>query len=94
MAKRKTPKVVDLAPEGKKITKEELTTLQALARDFESHYREIGILDVRKHALSNVVQQLQKAMEEIQTKLKDTYGNVDIDISTGEIKETSDETNS
>ena len=94
MAKRKTQKVVDLAPKVEKITKEELTALQALARDFESHYRELGILDVRKHALNHNVQKIQVAMEEMQLKLKDTYGDVDIDITNGEIKESSNETNS
>ena len=33
-------------------------------------------------------------MEEMQLKLKDTYGDVDIDITNGEIKESSNETNS
>ena len=61
MAKRKTSKVVDLAPEGKKITKEELTDLQALAKDFENHYRELGVIEVRKHAIAHSVQRLQEA---------------------------------
>tara|TARA_R110002073_G_scaffold113993_1_gene251050 strand:+ start:375 stop:659 length:285 start_codon:yes stop_codon:yes gene_type:complete len=94
MAKRKTQKVVDLAPKGEKLTKEELTALQALARDFEAHYRELGVLDFRKHTLNHAVQELQKAMEKMQFELKGTYGDVDIDITTGEIKEISNETNS
>ena len=94
MAKRKTQKVVDLAPKGEKLTKEELTALQSLAKDFEAHYRELGVLDFRKHTLNNAVQGLQRAMEEMQMKLKSAYGDVDIDITTGEIKEISNETNS
>jgi hypothetical protein len=93
MAKRKTSKVVDLAPEGKKITKEELTDLQALAKDFENHYRELGVMEVRKHAVAHAVQRLQEAMNEMQVNLKEVYGNVDIDVLTGEIKE-NDETDS
>jgi len=91
MAKKE--KVVNLAPKAKKITDEELKDLQALAKDFENHYRELGVMSVRTHALNHAVQMLQGDMNEMQGKLKEQYGNVDIDIVTGDIKE-NDETDS
>ena len=91
MAKKE--KVVNLAPKAKKITDEELKDLQALAKDFENHYRELGVASVRTHALNHAVQVLQGDMNEMQGKLKEQYGNVDIDIVTGDIKE-NDETDS
>ena len=50
-------------------------------------------MSVRKHALNHAVQMLQGDMNEMQGKLKEQYGNVDIDIVTGDIKE-NDETDS
>jgi len=91
MAKKE--KVVNLAPKAKKIGDEELKDLQALAKDFENHYRELGVMSVRTHALNHAVQMLQGDMNEMQGKLKEQYGNVDIDIVTGDIKE-NDETDS
>tara|TARA_R110001606_G_C15368071_1_gene649233 strand:- start:58 stop:333 length:276 start_codon:yes stop_codon:yes gene_type:complete len=91
MAKKE--KVVNLAPKAKKITDEELKALQELAKSFENHYRELGVMSVRKHALNHAVQMLQGDMNEMQGKLKEQYGNVDIDIVTGDIKE-NDETDS
>jgi len=88
MAKNKKAKIVDLSPKGKKITEQELTDLQKVAKSFEDHYRELGVMEIRKHALAHSVQALQASMNEMQVKLKETYGNIDIDISNGDIKET------
>jgi NifB/MoaA-like Fe-S oxidoreductase len=84
--KTKKTKVVDLAPKADKITQEELTNLQGLAREFDNHYKEIGVTEARKHNLVHAVAGLQDQMKVMQEHLKTTYGDIDIDITNGEIK--------
>jgi len=87
MAKNKKAKIVDLAPKAEFITKEELTELQALVGSLDQHYREIGILETRKHGFNHTVRELQEKMQVMQVALKEVYGNIDIDITNGAIKE-------
>ena len=89
MAKRKTAKqekVVDLKPRAEKISDEHLKELQKIAAQFDLYHQEIGVVESRKHSLLHVVGRLQEDMKVLQTTMESTYGNVDIDIRSGDIK--------
>tara|TARA_R110002074_G_scaffold55223_1_gene137253 strand:+ start:242 stop:538 length:297 start_codon:yes stop_codon:yes gene_type:complete len=87
MAKKaKNDKVIDLKPKAEKITTEHLEELQRIASQFDMYHQEIGVAETRKHSLLHVVGQLQEQMKVLQAKMKDSYGDVDIDIRNGDIK--------
>ena len=85
MAKKKK-EVVDLKQKLEKISDEDLNQLQDLAGRFDMYHQEIGVLEGRKHQLLHVLSNMQGTMRSKQEELKETYGDVDIDIRTGEIK--------
>ena len=85
MAKKKK-EVVDLKPKVEKITEEELKSIQNIASKFDLYHQEIGVLEGRKHQLLHLISGMQDTMRAEQEKLKEAYGEVDIDIRTGEIK--------
>lgn len=90
MAKRKTPKsekIVDLKPKAEKLTQEELVEVQKLAAQFDLYHQEIGSLESKKHQLLHYLTNLQGLMQDLQNKLKEKYGDVDIDIRSGEFKQ-------
>lgn len=78
----------------KAITPEELTNLQSLVSDFNSIQLKCGDYEIQKHQLLNRLSVVSQALEDLQAKLKETYGDVVIDINTGNIKDKSNETNS
>ena len=87
MAKRKTPKV-DL---GKKITKEELANVQACINQINTYKMQIADSEIRKQALMNALSETQTKMQAINENLLKTYGDVNINIHTGDITEKKDE---
>ena len=90
MAKRKTPKskkVVDLKPKAEKITEEQLTEIRGLVRQIDGIHNEIGKIEATKHQFLHRLAGINDEVKIVQGKLVDEYGNVDIDISTGAIKE-------
>ena len=89
MAKRKTPKVKDLGP--KKITDEQLKEIQSVVRAIQSAQTDLGSIETKKHNILHEIMQLQNMANGIQEKLKEEYGDVDISIADGTIKEKVDE---
>ena len=87
MAKRKTPKV-DL---GKKITKEELAGVQKCVNEMNSYKMQIADSEIRKQALISALSETQNKMQAINEDLLKTYGDVNINIHTGDITEKKDE---
>tara|TARA_Y100001937_G_C6923274_1_gene242722 strand:+ start:315 stop:596 length:282 start_codon:yes stop_codon:yes gene_type:complete len=85
MAKRKTPKVKDLGP--KKITDEQLKEIQSVVRAIQSAQIDLGSIETKKHNILHEIMQLQNTANNIQDKLKEEYGDVDINIADGTIKE-------
>ena len=81
MAKKE--KVVDLKPTS--ITDEQLKTIQEIVAPINNIQTEIGRIESRKHMLCHQVTELQKSMQEEQVALEKQYGQVNINISTGEI---------
>ena len=89
MAKRKTPKVKNLGP--KKITDEQLKEIQSVIRAIQNAQTDLGSIETQKHNILHEIMQLQKMANSIQEKLKEEYGDVDINIADGTIKDKSNE---
>ena len=68
------------------IKKEELTKLQELVGNYNQHQSKLGELEVQKHQILHAVSDIQNSLQEFQNELRETYGDVTIDINTGEIK--------
>jgi len=84
MAKRKTPKVANLRPE--KITDQELQEIQAIISMMNQGKLEVGNIEARKHVLLHELDAVNQKLQAVQKNLEETYGTIDLDINTGEIK--------
>jgi len=84
MAKTKTPKA---KPLNKTIKKEELEQVQELIQKLRNLQTNVGDLETKKHNLLHAITKTQQDFAEVNKMLETVYGQVDIDISTGEIKE-------
>ena len=52
---------------------------------------EVGNIEARKHAILHELDTVNSKITEFNDKLKEEYGNVDVDIATGTIRYLSDE---
>ena len=71
--------------ENKKLKQEELSKLQELVKNFNQHQLKLGDLEIQKHSLLHSAASLQQELEQFQNELKETYGDVVIDINDGKI---------
>jgi vacuolar-type H+-ATPase subunit D/Vma8 len=69
----------------KKVTEKELETLQKLVNTINEGQAAIGGLEVQKQTLIKEVEKLIEQLKETQAELENTYGNVTVNLSTGEI---------
>jgi len=69
----------------KKITDKELETLQSLVNSINEGQATIGGLEMQKQTLINSVDALIKKLKGQQAELEETYGNVTVNLTTGEI---------
>ena len=86
MAKRKTPKTVDLKPRAEKITDQQLERLQKAAQGINKMQSEIGALETRKHSILHMVATMQDVIEELREEFKRDYGSDEVNIMDGTIK--------
>lgn len=70
-----------------KLTEKELTSLQEAVQKVNGLQMQIGGLETQKHELLHAIGQAVQEMNTLQGELKETYGDVSIDINTGDIKE-------
>tara|TARA_R100000951_G_C2639016_1_gene180253 strand:- start:785 stop:1027 length:243 start_codon:yes stop_codon:yes gene_type:complete len=70
---------------AKKIKKDELAKLQELVKNYNQHQLKLGELEVEKHGLLHSISNVQQDLQEFQNELKETYGEVSIDINDGKI---------
>ena len=77
--------------EVSKLTQEELSNLQSLVSEYNSIQLKCGDLEIQKHQLLHKVGMISTALETLQNSLKDTYGDVVVDINTGTFKPKVDE---
>jgi hypothetical protein len=71
---------------AKKITKQELENVNKASKEYNNVVQVIGGLELRKQDLINQCAQLVANIEEIKKELNEKYGDVDIDLITGEYK--------
>ena len=86
MAKRKTPKPVDLKPRAEKITEQQLERTQRAVSAINRTKAELGALEMEKHNLLHAVNEMQGALQELQQEFMKDYGTIDVDIHDGSIK--------
>jgi|TARA_R100001460_G_scaffold5941_2_gene15981 hypothetical protein len=86
MAKRKTPKTVDLKPRAEKITDQQLERLQRTVSGINRVKSELGTIEVQKHSLLHTVNDLQAVLQELQQEFMNDYETTDINIQDGSIK--------
>jgi vacuolar-type H+-ATPase subunit D/Vma8 len=69
----------------KKVKKAELEKLQQLVNAINDGQKTIGGLEMQKQALVNETESFVTALKETQKELEDEYGNVTVNLTTGEI---------
>jgi allophanate hydrolase subunit 1 len=72
---------------SKKLTQEELKELQEAVNAMNNLQLQIGGLEAQKHEVLHSMETAKATLSEVQKKLEDVYGQVSVDISTGDIKE-------
>ena len=70
-----------------KIKKEELESIVSKQNEANSVITNLGLLEAKKHELLHTFAQVNAQIEDIKKDLKATYGNVNIDLQTGEYTE-------
>ena len=70
-----------------KIKESELKELQEAVGKINNAQMQIGGLELQKHDLMHAAQVLQKELLGIQNNLVVSYGDISVDIQTGDIKE-------
>ena len=90
MAKKE--KMVDLKPKAEKITDDQLKMLQSSVSIINQTQMEIGRLETQKHNMLHNLAQIQKALIDMQDKLKEQYGTFDINITDGLINYNDEQT--
>ena len=88
MAKVKTPKkekIVDLKPKAEKITDEQLQKLQKSVGNINRAKTELGALELQKHSIVKIIEELGGALNELRTEFKNDYGTDNININDGSI---------
>tara|TARA_Y100000592_G_scaffold41776_1_gene66327 strand:- start:315 stop:623 length:309 start_codon:yes stop_codon:yes gene_type:complete len=86
MAKRKTPKTVDLKPKAEKITKEQLQKVQVTAEAINKIQMEVGMIESRKHHMLHNLFQQQSFLEKIREEFIKEYGTDNVNMVDGTIK--------
>lgn len=72
---------------GKKIKKKELEKLQAALNQQDQLLRALGVIEDEKHVALHKLAQVKEEVQAIQKELNDTYGEVKINVQSGEITE-------
>jgi len=86
MAKKKTKKEVPVIG-GKFITNDELTTVKAAVEAVNRLQMQVGGIELQKHDLMHTMKMKTDVLEAVQKSLEQKYGDVSIDIATGEMKD-------
>ena len=90
MAKRKTPKTVDLKPRAEKITDQQLERMQKAVSGINRTKVELGAIEMQKHSLLHAVNEMQSLLQELQQEFEKDYGTTNVNIQDGSIKHEED----
>jgi len=69
----------------KKLTEDELKSLQENVSKLNQVHIELGRLENQKHKILHEVNEVEKLFDELQKNLEDKYGKVSINIDNGEL---------
>ena len=67
-----------------KITKEQLETVVKQQQELNKLVNEIGVLETRKHAAIHKIAGVNEDIDDTKVELEKEYGNVSINLETGE----------
>jgi|TARA_R110000803_G_scaffold85310_6_gene151626 hypothetical protein len=73
--------------EVKKVSAEELKVIQDQQKNYQQIVEQLGLADVRKHALLAQLDSLVPKIEETKKALEGKYGNININVSDGAFSE-------
>tara|TARA_R100001224_G_C3931563_1_gene118925 strand:- start:296 stop:532 length:237 start_codon:yes stop_codon:yes gene_type:complete len=71
----------------KKLTKNELKSLQENVSKLNQVHIELGRLENQKHKILHQVNEIESLFDELQKELENKYGKVSINIENGELSE-------
>jgi len=69
-----------------KVTEEELKTIQEQQGKLTECISRIGVLETQKHHLLHEIAIINEKVEETKKELEDKYGDVEINVETGDYK--------
>ena len=75
------------------ITSEELTNLQEVVNKVNKIQMQIGGIEAHKHELLHSISLLSGELRKAQKELQDIYGDVNIDLTTGDISDADNKEN-
>lgn len=84
-------KVEDIAQDVKKITDEELKSVQEKVNAINQVQMQIGGLEVQKNIALDTIKASQMDLQTIQKELEDKYGKVSVNLKDGTITEIPEE---
>ena len=85
MAKRKTPKTVDLKPRAEKITDQQLEQLQKSIGTIQQIRDQIGGIETQKHELLHQYGAIQDLLIKLRAEFEKEYGTYDVNVNDGVI---------
>ena len=83
----KDVKVEDIAQDVKKITDEELKSVQEKVNNINQAQMQVGGLEVQKNVALETLKGLQMDLQVIQKELEEKYGKVSVNLTDGTISE-------
>ena len=87
----KDVKIEDIAKDVKKISEEELKTIQGKVQILNSLQMQIGGIEIQKTAAIDQLKAAQADMQTTQNELEEKYGKVSVNLTDGTIKEIPEE---
>ena len=87
----KDVKIEDIAKDVKKISEEELKTIQGKVQILNTLQMQIGGIELQKTAAIDQLKAAQADMQTTQNELEEKYGKVSVNLTDGTIKEIPEE---
>jgi uncharacterized protein YoxC len=78
---------------SKSIKTEELSKLQNLSTVIKTTQEQVGVLETQKHVLLHKYDILTQELNKFKAELRETYGDVSIDVKDGSYKKVKNESN-
>ena len=76
---------------AKKITKEELEKVTKVSQEYNSIVLAIGNVELQKQDFLLKASEIRSNVDDVKKELQESYGNVNIDLTTGEYEESAED---